>query len=190
MASSFLDSGVGWRECVLSSGTFGRLKGTHEARPVMVRHSLMASKRVASSSVAVRARSGPRSLECRRDRPQSNSTQGQCSCRDPGDLCPPFRCVWLLPHSRSKILTGDGFQTQKEEVLVPGQVRAEKVLADATTIDKRKEWTGSTDRQCRPQLGGGHHGEGTRQRDQEAEIKGLRAQVEQLRRRRERRRST
>ena len=27
-----------------------------------------------------------------------------CSCRDPGDLCPSFCCVWLFPHSRSKFL--------------------------------------------------------------------------------------
>ena len=35
---------------------------------------------------------------------------------------------------------GDGFQTQRMKSWVPGQIRAEKVLADAITIDGRKEW--------------------------------------------------
>ena len=34
---------------------------------------------------------------------------------------------------------GDVFQTQRKS-WVPGQIRAEKVLADAITIDGRKEW--------------------------------------------------
>ena len=32
------------------------------------------------------------------------------------------------------------FQTQNKKSWVPGQVRAEGVLADAITIDGRKEW--------------------------------------------------
>ena len=35
----------------------------------------------------------------------------------------------------------DGFQTQKNKSWVSGQVRAERVLAEAITIDGRKEWT-------------------------------------------------
>ena len=35
---------------------------------------------------------------------------------------------------------GDGIQTQKRKSWIPGQHRAEKVLADAITIDGRKEW--------------------------------------------------
>ena len=35
---------------------------------------------------------------------------------------------------------GDGFQTQKKKSWVSGQVRAERVLADAITVDDRKEW--------------------------------------------------
>ena len=35
---------------------------------------------------------------------------------------------------------GDGFETQKRKSWIPGQVRAEKVLADAIRIDGRKEW--------------------------------------------------
>ena len=35
----------------------------------------------------------------------------------------------------------DGFQTQKSKSWIPGKQRAEKVLADAITIDGRKEWT-------------------------------------------------
>ena len=42
---------------------------------------------------------------------------------------------------QSKFLAmgGDGFQTQKRKSWIPGQVRAGKVLADAITVDKRKE---------------------------------------------------
>ena len=35
---------------------------------------------------------------------------------------------------------GDGFQTQKSKSWIQGKDRAEKVLADAITIDGRKEW--------------------------------------------------
>ena len=35
----------------------------------------------------------------------------------------------------------DGFQTQKKKSWVSGQVRAERILADAITIDGRTEWT-------------------------------------------------
>ena len=35
----------------------------------------------------------------------------------------------------------DDFQTHKKKSWVSGQVRAERILADAVTIDGRKEWT-------------------------------------------------
>ena len=35
----------------------------------------------------------------------------------------------------------DGFQTQKKKSWVSGQVRAERVLAEAITTDGRMEWT-------------------------------------------------
>ena len=35
---------------------------------------------------------------------------------------------------------GDGFQPQRRKSWVPGKIRAEKVLADAITIDGTKEW--------------------------------------------------
>ena len=34
----------------------------------------------------------------------------------------------------------DGFQTQKKKSWVSGQVRAERIRAEAITIDGRKEW--------------------------------------------------
>ena len=43
---------------------------------------------------------------------------------------------------------GDGFQTQKKKSWVSGQVMAERVLADAITIDGRKEWTCTRRRMC------------------------------------------
>ena len=66
-----------------------------------------------------------------------------CSCRDPGDLCPSFRSVWL-PYSRSKFLAerwaAMGFQSHRNTSWVPAQIWAERVLADAITIDGHKEW--------------------------------------------------
>ena len=77
-------------------------------------------------------------------------TQGEVGClfciccRDPGD------CLSLVPvwFGRSGLwkgvwlgMGGDGFQTQKKRSWVSGQVRAERVLADAITIDGRKERT-------------------------------------------------
>ena len=38
-------------------------------------------------------------------------------------------------------MESDGFQTQKKKFWVSGQVRAERILAEAITIDGRKEWT-------------------------------------------------
>ena len=35
----------------------------------------------------------------------------------------------------------DGFQTQKKKSWVSGQVRTERILTDAITIDGRKKWT-------------------------------------------------
>ena len=35
----------------------------------------------------------------------------------------------------------NGFQTQKKKLWVSGQVRAERILADSTTNEGRKEWT-------------------------------------------------
>ena len=35
---------------------------------------------------------------------------------------------------------GDGWQTKKSKTWVSGKVREEKVLAEAVTIDGRKEW--------------------------------------------------
>ena len=39
------------------------------------------------------------------------------------------------------VMGSDGIQTQKIKSCVSGQVRAERVLAEAITIDGRKEWT-------------------------------------------------
>ena len=39
------------------------------------------------------------------------------------------------------VMGSDGFQTQEKKSWVSGQVRAERVLAEAITIDGRKEWT-------------------------------------------------
>ena len=111
---------------------------------------------------------------------------------------------------------GDGSQTQKRKSWIPGQVRAEKLLADATTIDGREEWickfcsetnvwTRWRCRRCYSNILAGLQekyrqavsektswwssgsssssgGEGKKPRDQDAEIKELRAQVEQHRR--------
>ena len=66
-----------------------------------------------------------------------------CSCRDPGDLCPSLFCMVVATSTfevSGQEMGGDGFQTQKRKSWIPGQVRAEKVLADATIIDGRKEW--------------------------------------------------
>ena len=56
----------------------------------------------------------------------------------------PFVLCGLLPHSRSKFLAEYGrrrFPSTKKEVLGSGrEITAEKVLADAITIDGRKEW--------------------------------------------------
>ena len=66
------------------------------------------------------------------------------SCRDPSDLCPSFLCGWLLPHSHSKTLAKRWavMVSKRKRVIAgfSGQVRAEEVLADAITIDGRKEW--------------------------------------------------
>ena len=111
---------------------------------------------------------------------------------------------------------GDSFQTQKRKSWIPGQIRAEKVLADATANDGRKEWfckfccetkfsTRWRCRRCYSNIPAGLQvkyrqamsaktrgwssrsssssgGEGKKCRDQDAEIKELRAQNEQLRR--------
>ena len=67
-----------------------------------------------------------------------------CSCRDPSDLWPSFSfCVVVAAFTlevSGQEMGGDGFQTQKRTSWIPGQVRAERVLADAITIDGRKEW--------------------------------------------------
>ena len=65
-----------------------------------------------------------------------------CFCRDPGD-CPSFVHVLSLRHWVSKLWSGmgsDGFQTQRRGSWIPGEECAEKVLADAITIDGRREW--------------------------------------------------
>ena len=96
---------------------------------------------------------------------------------------------------------GDGFQTQKKKSWIPGHVRAEKLLADAITIDGRKEWrckfcsetsvwTRWRCRRCYSTIPawGGHLDrhprvvEEGKPRDQDKEIRELRAQCEQLRR--------
>ena len=70
---------------------------------------------------------------------------GSCvCCRDPAAVFPSCPCglaalvsgkvFWL-------VMGSDGFQTQKNKSWVSGQVRAERVLAEAITIDGRKEWT-------------------------------------------------
>ena len=62
---------------------------------------------------------------------------GRCA---PIHLSFPRACV-VWPHWFLERF-GDGFQTQKKKKSwVSGQVRAERVLADATTIDGRKECT-------------------------------------------------
>ena len=65
-------------------------------------------------------------------------------CRDPGD-CLSLVPVWFVRIGFWKIIWlgmgGDGFQTHKKKSWVSGQVRVERVLADAITIDGRKEWT-------------------------------------------------
>ena len=81
---------------------------------------------------------------------------GPCvCCRDPGDclVCavsisatvfPSCLCGMAALVSRKVfwlVVGSDGFQTQKNKSWVSGQVRAERVLAEAITIDVRKEWT-------------------------------------------------
>ena len=60
-----------------------------------------------------------------------------CSCRDPVDLCPSFRSVWFVAALTFEVsgrgMGGDGFQTQRKKSW------AERVLADAITIDDREE---------------------------------------------------
>ena len=57
----------------------------------------------------------------------------------------PHACVvwpdWFLERFFWFVMGSDGFQTQKKKSWVSGQVRAERILAEAITIDGRKEWT-------------------------------------------------
>ena len=76
-------------------------------------------------------------------------------CRDPGDclacsvaipatVFPACLCGLAALVSRKVlwlVMGSDGFPTQKKKTWVSGQVRAERVLAVAITIDGRKEWT-------------------------------------------------
>ena len=66
-----------------------------------------------------------------------------CCCRDPGDCLSPV-LVWSLPLLLSKVFwsgrSSDSFQTQRRGSWIPGKERAEKVLADAISIDGRKKW--------------------------------------------------
>ena len=76
-------------------------------------------------------------------------------CRDPGDclVCSVAILAIVFPSCLSGlaalvsgkvfwlVIGSDGFQTQKNKSWVSGQVRAERVLAEAITIDGRKEWT-------------------------------------------------
>ena len=55
----------------------------------------------------------------------------------------PATVLCVLPRSREVfwlVMRSDGFQTQKKQSWVSGQVRTERVLAEAITIDGRKEW--------------------------------------------------
>ena len=81
---------------------------------------------------------------------------GSCvCCRDPGDclVCSVAIPATVFPSCLRglaalvsikvfwSVMGSDGFQTQKNKSWVSGQVRAERVLAEAITIDGRKEWT-------------------------------------------------
>ena len=50
-------------------------------------------------------------------------------------------CLCFIGSRRVFGMVSDGFQAQKRGSWVPGKERAEKVLASATSIDGRKEWT-------------------------------------------------
>ena len=128
-------------------------------------------------------------------------------------------CVWSLLHSLSKFLAkrwAAMVAKRREKSWIPGKERAEKMMADAITIDGRKEWickfcsksnvlTRWRCRRCYCNIPAGLRGkyrqafsartsewstgyssssggEDPKSRVQEAEIKDLRAQVEQLRR--------
>ena len=67
---------------------------------------------------------------------------GGCVCAIPAACVLPFvLCGCGRIHDRIfwPSMGGDGFQTQRKS-WVSGQIRAEKVLADAITNDGRKEW--------------------------------------------------
>ena len=75
---------------------------------------------------------------------------GPCvCCRDPGDflVCSVAIPATVFPSrlcGLAALVSSDGeycFQTHKNKSWVSGQVRAERVLAEAITIDGRKEWT-------------------------------------------------
>ena len=51
-------------------------------------------------------------------------------------------CAFAIPAARRYFgMVSDGFQAQERGSWVPGKERAERVLANATSIDGRKEWT-------------------------------------------------
>ena len=66
-------------------------------------------------------------------------------CRDPATVFTSCLCglVALVSGKDFWLVVGSaGFQTQKKKKSwVSGQVRAERILAEAITIDGRKEWT-------------------------------------------------
>ena len=67
-----------------------------------------------------------------------------CSVAIPATVFPSCLCGLAALVSRKVfwlVMGSDGFQTQEKKSWVSGQVRAERVLAEAITIDGRKEWT-------------------------------------------------
>ena len=69
-----------------------------------------------------------------------------CSVAIPATVFPSCLCGLAALVSRKVfwlVMGSGGFQTQKEVVMgvEPSQVRAERFLAEAITIDSRKEWT-------------------------------------------------
>ena len=67
-----------------------------------------------------------------------------CAVAIPATVFPSCLCGLAALVSRNVfwlVMRRDGFQTQKNKSWVSEQVRAERVLAEAITIDGRKEWT-------------------------------------------------
>ena len=67
-----------------------------------------------------------------------------CSAAIPATVFPSCLCGLTVLVSRKAfwlVMGSDGLHIQKKKSWVSGQVRAERVLAEAITIDGRKEWT-------------------------------------------------